>query len=81
MFFGIWLLTIQNSPSPLFLFPISIGYVVVVVVVLVMVLSRVKLFVTPRTAACQVPLSMELFKQEYCSGLPFLSPESKKQKT
>ena len=28
-------------------------------------------FVTPRTAACQAPLSMEFFGQEYWSGLPF----------
>ena len=40
-----------------------------------MVLSHVKLFVTPWTVACQVPLSMEFFRQEDCSGLPFLSPE------
>ena len=24
--------------------------------------------------ACQAPLSVGLFRQEYCSGLPFLSP-------
>ena len=28
------------------------------------------LFVTPRTAACQAPLSMKFFRQEYWSGLP-----------
>ena len=33
------------------------------------------LFVTPRTAACQASLSMELSRQEYWSGLPFPSPE------
>ena len=32
------------------------------------------LFVTPRTIACQAPLSMEFSKQEYWSGLPFPSP-------
>ena len=26
------------------------------------------------TVACQVPLSMEFSRQEYCSGLPFPSP-------
>ena len=26
------------------------------------------------TVACQAPLSLEFFWQEYCSGLPFLSP-------
>ena len=29
---------------------------------------------TPRTTACQAPLSMELSRQEYWSGLPFPSP-------
>ena len=29
---------------------------------------------TPWTVACQDPLSMEFFRQEYWSGLPFLSP-------
>ena len=36
--------------------------------------SRVQLFVTPRTAAHQAPLSMGLSRQEYCSGLPFSPP-------
>ena len=33
-----------------------------------------QLFMTPRTVAHQAPLSMEISKQEYWSGLPFLSP-------
>ena len=33
------------------------------------------LFATPRTVAGQAPLSMEFSRQEYCSGLPFASPE------
>ena len=37
-------------------------------------LSRVPLFVTLWTVACQAPLSTELFRQEYRSGLPFPSP-------
>ena len=37
-------------------------------------LSHVWLFVIPWTVACQVPLSMEFPRQEYWSGLPFLSP-------
>ena len=37
-------------------------------------LSRVQLFVTPWTVAQQAPLSMELSRQEYWSGLPFPSP-------
>ena len=36
--------------------------------------SHVRLFMTPRTVACQAPLSMELSRQEYWSGLPCLSP-------
>ena len=40
-------------------------------------LSRVQLFVTPRTVACQAPLSMEFSRQENWSGLPFPSPEGK----
>ena len=38
-------------------------------------LSRVRLFVTPWTAASQAPLSTGFSRQEYCSGLPFPSPE------
>ena len=37
-------------------------------------LSHVRLFVTPWTVACQDPPSMELSRQQYWSGLPFLSP-------
>ena len=34
----------------------------------------VQLFVIAWTVACQAPLSMEFSRQEYWSGLPFLSP-------
>ena len=37
-------------------------------------LTLVQLFVTPWTAACQVPLSMGFSRQEYWSGLPCLPP-------
>ena len=37
-------------------------------------LSRVRLFVTPWTVACQAPPSMGFSRQEYWSGLPFASP-------
>ena len=37
-------------------------------------LSRVQLFVTPWTVACQAPLSIGFSQQEYWSGLPFPSP-------
>ena len=36
--------------------------------------SRVPLCVTPWTVACQVPLSMGFFRQEYWNGLPLPSP-------
>ena len=39
------------------------------------VLSRVWLFVTPQTVACQAPLSVEFSRQEYWSGLSFPPPE------
>ena len=37
-------------------------------------LSRVRLFATPWTVACQVPPSMGFSRQEHWSGLPFSSP-------
>ena len=37
-------------------------------------LSPVGFFMTPWTVACQAPLSMGLFRQEYWSKLPFSSP-------
>ena len=39
-------------------------------------LSRVRLFVTPWTAAHQAPPSMRCSRQEYWSGLPLPSPEN-----
>ena len=39
-----------------------------------MLLSRVRLFVTPWTVACQAPLSMGFSRQEYWSGLPCPPP-------
>jgi len=38
------------------------------------VLSRVLLFSTPWTVACQAPLSIGFSRQEYWSGLPFPPP-------
>ena len=35
---------------------------------------RVQFLVTPRTVACQAPLSTEFSRQEYWSGLPLPSP-------
>ena len=36
--------------------------------------SHVRLSVTPSTVACQAPLSMGFFRQEYGSGFPFPYP-------
>ena len=38
--------------------------------------SHVRVFVTQWTGAHQAPLSMEFSRQEYWSGMPFLSPGS-----
>ena len=40
----------------------------------IVVLTRVRLFATPWTAACQAPHSMECSGQEHWSGLPFPAP-------
>ena len=42
--------------------------------VVVKALGHVRLFVTPRTGAHRVPLSVGFPRQEYCSGLPCPSP-------
>ena len=41
----------------------------------VKLLSRVRLFATPWTVAYQASMFMGFSRQEYWSGLPFLSPE------
>ena len=41
-------------------------------------LSHVWLFANPWTAACQAPLSMRFYQQEYWSGLPFHPPTHNK---
>ena len=38
-------------------------------------LSRVRLFATPWTVACQTPPSIGFSRQEYWNGVPFPSPE------
>ena len=42
--------------------------------------SRVRLCVTPETAAHQAPLSLGFSRQEYWSGLPFPSPMHESEK-
>ena len=53
-----------NSQSSNSLYPVSIS------------LSRVRLFTTPWTTACQDPLSWGFSKQEYWSGLPCPPPRN-----
>ena len=43
-------------------------------VVVVKLLSCISVFATLWTVSCKTPLSMEFSRQEYLSGLPFLSP-------
>ena len=43
-------------------------------IVVVKVTQSCPTLATPWTAACQAPLSMEFFRQEDWSGLPFSSP-------
>ena len=50
--------------------PCAIRYVII----LCWLLSHVRLLATPWTVARQAPLSMEFFRQEYWSGLPFPFP-------
>ena len=42
--------------------------------VMILLLSRVPTLATPWTIELQAPLSLELSRQEYLSGLPFASP-------
>ena len=51
------------------------GIILINLCVCVYVLSCVQLFATLWTVAHQAPLFMELSRQEYCSGLPFSTPE------
>ena len=59
-----------------YIFTLGICYALVCVCARVRVcsLSRVQLFATPWTVSRQAPLSVGFLRQEYWSGLPFLSP-------
>ena len=48
---------------------------VCVVCMCVHALSCVQLFATPWSVVCQPPLSMEFFRQNFWSGLPFPTPD------
>ena len=45
-----------------------------------MVAQSYQCFMTPWTIVHQTLLSMEFYRQEYWSGLPFSSPEKKKER-
>ena len=49
-------------------------FISLVLLLLLSCFSRVRLLVTPWTAAYQAPLSMGFSRQEYWSGLPLPSP-------
>ena len=49
-------------------------YLIYVKITVVCTVSCAPLFVTPWTVAHQAPLFIEFSRQEYWSGLPFLSP-------
>ena len=70
---NISLLLQQHTLSP---FGLNLLLLILLLLVKVKVksLSRVRLFVTPWTVACQAPPSMRFSRQEYWSGLPFPSP-------
>ena len=73
-------LTFQRVPVSWWTFPRvclsepALGPCCLFAPVVVQLLSRVRLFLTPWTVARQAPLSVELPRQEYCSGLPFPFP-------
>ena len=50
---------------------VCVCYRGVCVCVFIQSLNRVRLSETPCAVACQPPLSMGFFRQEYCSGLLF----------
>ena len=56
------------------LFCLSLYYTTVMLLLLLSHFSRVRLYVTPWTAAHQAPPSMGFSRQEYWSGLPLPSP-------
>ena len=53
---------------------ISLNAISICVCVCVCLLSRIRLSAIPEAVACHAPLSMEFFRQEYWSELPFPPP-------
>ena len=62
------------SLNYLYVLPLFSGCVCVCVCARACALSHAKLFVTPRTAAHQAPLSLGFPRQKYWSGLPLPTP-------
>ena len=62
--------------SAFFIVQLSYSYMTTGKTIALTRLSHVQLFATPWTVAHQVFLSMEFYRQEYYSGLPFPSPGS-----
>ena len=67
-------LNFQNVSNPYYISTCRSYYFYLQMKCEVQSLSRVRLFATPWTVACQAPLSMGFSRQEYWSGLPFPSP-------
>ena len=64
----------SNLFSQPFCFCFGIRVLYVLLYLCAQVLNHVWLFLTPWTAACQAPLSMEFSRQEHRSRLPFPTP-------
>ena len=65
---------LNNINHKVFLISLQIPWVMLLL--LLSHFSRVRLLATPWTAAYQAPLPMGFPRQEYWSGLPFLSPSN-----
>ena len=61
-------------PSAFFMVQLSHPYTTTRKTIALTQFSRVRLFATPWTVTCKVPLSMRFPRQEHWSGLPFPSP-------
>ena len=58
----------------------NIGVILLLLLLLLSHFSRVRLCVTPQTAANQAPPSLGFSRQEHWSGLPFPSPMHESEK-
>ena len=46
----------------------NLSIYIYIYIYILLLLSHIQLFATPRTVACQAPLSMEFSRQEYWNG-------------